>query len=257
MPEDQLEGRGRSVLVVDGHAAALDVLRKALEGRGYEVEAVTDAAQALGHLDRGTFDVIIAETRIPDMDGFAFLEQLRRRPDTAETPFIFFSGDHSPESKVRALGLGVDEYTGTEDYITKPCVLDEFFARLAAVVRRRQAALALAFLPGGPLDGWDMSGKLSLMGLGEILQELAMGAKTGMLRVSTSSGPGDIYLSKGEVYHAFLEGGAQGVEVVQWLATIREGTFDFRAGETASEKSIDVPTSGLLLQIANVAAGDG
>ena len=100
---DQLEGAGRSVLVVDDDAATLKVMKLALSKRGYEVSTAGSAGEALELINRGNFDAVIADIMMPEQDGFAFLSEVRKRPDTATIPFIFLTGDRTVDSKVKGL----------------------------------------------------------------------------------------------------------------------------------------------------------
>ena len=158
------ENGGPRVLVVDATAQARVVVRDELGKRGYRVQTTAEAAEALSLINSrpDAFDIIISEIILTsEMDGFAFLAEVRRGADTAALPFIFLTGDRRIANKVKALDLGVD------DYITKPCSFDEFSARLAGMIRRREA---LGAHPANPLppagdyqvDGQPRSRRLSL-----------------------------------------------------------------------------------------------
>lgn len=241
MARDPQDGAGRKVLVVDDEAATLRVLEMALKKRSYEVSTAGSAEEALKALDKGDFDMLIADIVMPDMDGFEFLAEVRRRPDTATIPFIFLTGDRTVKSKVRGLELGVDEY------ITKPCVIDELYARMAAILRRTEAAAARA-APSGVTDGgWDFSGKISALQPQELLQSLQVNRKTGVLRIETQFGQGEIYFDEGNAVHATFAG-IDGEEAVFLLFALEDGTFDYRAGVKATMKTISSNMSSLLLE---------
>lgn len=242
MPEAQQEGRGRHILVVDDDNATLKVLDLALKKRGYEVLTATSAAEGLAHLTHSNIDAVIADIFMPEMDGFDFLAEVRKRPDTASVPFIFLTADRTVKSKVKGLDLGVDEY------ITKPCVIEELYARLAAMIRRRDVERARTAAPGAPTEGWDLTGSLATMPLAEFLQTLNQNRKTGVLRVNTSFGLGEVYLEKGEVRHSTFAGIADGVEAVYLLLAIEEGSFDFRAGVPAPMQTVSSNLQSLLLE---------
>jgi two-component system cell cycle response regulator CtrA len=74
------------------------------------------------------YDVIILDLGLPDMSGFDVLKSLRLAK--VKTPILILSGNAVIESKIKALGLGAD------DYMTKPFNKDELVARLQAIVRR-------------------------------------------------------------------------------------------------------------------------
>ena len=76
----------------------------------------------------------MSDTRLPGMDGFALVEDLRKHPEWADIPVIFLSSDLSVESKVHGLERGV------EDYLTKPIYIKEIIARVNLVLQRKQRA---------------------------------------------------------------------------------------------------------------------
>ena len=187
------------------------------------------------------FDMIIADIFMPDKDGFEFLEEIRARPDTATIPFIFLTGDRTAKSKVKGLELGVD------GYVTKPCVIDELYAHMASILRRADAAAARA-APSGVTDGgWDFSGKLSALPPQELLQYLEDTHKSGLLRVDTQFGQGEMYFEKGDAVHATFAG-IDGKEAVYLLFALEDGTFDYRSGTEAPMKTITGKTKGFLLE---------
>jgi CheY-like chemotaxis protein len=241
MPDRSQEGAGRKVLVVDDESATLRVLETALVKRGYEVSTALSAAEALDLIERIHFDMLIADIIMPDIDGFEFLAEVRRRPDTATIPFIFLTGDRTVRSKVRGLELGVDEY------ITKPCAIDELYARMAAIFRRSDAAAARAAPSGVTAGGWDFSGKLSALPPQELLQSLQVNRKTGVLRVETQFGRGELFFEGGDAVHASF-GGIDGEEAVYLLFALEDGTFDFRSGVEPTMRTISTGIPSLLLE---------
>src|SRR2546421_9922694 len=80
----------------------------------------------LGHLH--AYDLIVLDLELPDVSGFDVLQTLRQ--EKIGTPVLVLSGNALVEAKVKALGLGAD------DYMTKPFYKDELIARIQAVARR-------------------------------------------------------------------------------------------------------------------------
>jgi two-component system KDP operon response regulator KdpE len=116
-----------TVLVVDDEPQIIRALRINLAARGYEVLAAPDGTSALRLAADDKPDVIVLDLGLPDIDGTAVLEQLRR---WTTTPVIVLSARTDATDKVRALDAGAD------DYVTKPFGMDELLARLRAAVRR-------------------------------------------------------------------------------------------------------------------------
>ncbi|MBW3628316.1 MAG: response regulator [Gemmatimonadetes bacterium] len=94
--------RSLRVLVVDDEAAIRASLTRYLERRGHAVEQADEGGAALGLLDASTgqasFDVIVADLRMPGLDGQRFVAKLRQRSDGLEHRVIFITGDaESPD----------------------------------------------------------------------------------------------------------------------------------------------------------------
>ena len=244
MPETSGEDLGPRVLVVDGNAPAREVVRVELEKRRYQVQTVASADEALSIINAkpDAFDVIISETILsPETDGFGFLAEVRRGADTAALPFIFLTGDRRVPNRVKALDLGVD------DYITKPCSFDEFSARLAAIMRRREAEGARPADPASAAGGFDLAGDLSAVGVIDIVRMLTTNQKTGLLRLHTGVAQAELYLEAGTICHATCAGAAEGVAAGEVLLQIEKGAFDFRSGVPPPMRTISKQDSGLLL----------
>lgn len=116
------------VLVLDDEADMRRALRAGLEGRGYEVRAVASGAEALREVGGWRPDVVLLDLGLPELDGFAVLEQLRGQSRAAVIVVSVMPGE---SDKVRALQLGAD------DYLVKPFGMDELAARIVAVLRRQ------------------------------------------------------------------------------------------------------------------------
>jgi two-component system, OmpR family, KDP operon response regulator KdpE len=116
-----------TVLVVDDEPQIVRALRINLVARGYEVLAAADGTSALRTAADTRPDVVVLDLGLPDLDGAAVLERLRR---WSSIPVIVLSARTDAADKVRALDAGAD------DYVTKPFGMDELLARLRAAVRR-------------------------------------------------------------------------------------------------------------------------
>lgn len=114
------------ILIVDDEPQILRFLRASLPPHGYKcIEAVTGAA-ALKAFAEQKPDAVILDLGLPDQDGFAVIEQIRK---AGLTPIIILSARSDVEGKVRALELGAD------DYVPKPFDMTELLARLKAALR--------------------------------------------------------------------------------------------------------------------------
>ena len=112
------------VLVVDDSPETLSLLTDALEQFGATVLVATEGAQALEVIERVTPDIVLMDAVMPGMDGFETTRQMKRNATLAHVPVIFMTGLSETENIVEGLE------SGGVDYVTKPIVLDELFARI-------------------------------------------------------------------------------------------------------------------------------
>ena len=84
----RLAPRQGRLLVIDDDPNVADLVRQLLEGEPYEIEAAADGAEGLEVVGRARPDVILLDLMMPRMDGFAFLERLRRDPEAWRIPVI-------------------------------------------------------------------------------------------------------------------------------------------------------------------------
>ena len=117
------------VLVVEDHRALRGLLADHLVQAGFAVDAAEDGRTAQALLEVGSYDAMILDLGLPDMDGMALLEK-RRDTANADLPCIILTARDALQSRVAGLNAGAD------DYLLKPFDLRELEARLRAVLRR-------------------------------------------------------------------------------------------------------------------------
>jgi CheY-like chemotaxis protein len=113
----------------------LRVLSKVLATQGAIVTAVDNAREALRLADEDTFDPVISDIGMPEMDGLQMIAELRRRERSARWPAIAVSGFGQPSDRDRAKAAGYN------DHLTKPLSMEslhEAFARLSRRSARGQ-----------------------------------------------------------------------------------------------------------------------
>jgi two-component system KDP operon response regulator KdpE len=117
-----------SILVVDDEPSLRKVIRASLAAGGYMVEEVGTGTDAVGLLQRRSFDLILLDINMPGLNG---LEACRKiRSIAPNTGIVMVTVRDAEEDKVRALEAGAD------DYVTKPFRFRELVARIGAVLRR-------------------------------------------------------------------------------------------------------------------------
>ena len=81
------------MLVVDDSPTVLSLLRAALEAHQYEVATAGDGAEALAGIRHAAPDLIVTDSIMPGLDGFALLAQLKEDPSTRAIPVIMLTSD--------------------------------------------------------------------------------------------------------------------------------------------------------------------
>ncbi|MCX8648852.1 response regulator [Gilliamella sp. B2776] len=114
------------LLVVDDDPEIASLLSELLELEGFEVETANNGMQALEKFDM-TFDLILLDIMMPEMNGLNVLSQLRSK---FTVPVIFLTAKDNEYDKIIGLELGAD------DYILKPFNDRELIARINALLRR-------------------------------------------------------------------------------------------------------------------------
>lgn len=116
------------LLVVEDEPNLLAVLRKGLSESGHEVSAAMDGTTALEMASMHTFDVIVLDVMLPDINGIEICRRLRA--DANFTPILLLTALGTTENVVTGLNAGAD------DYMAKPFSFGELAARLNALARR-------------------------------------------------------------------------------------------------------------------------
>ena len=117
----------KRVLIVEDDLNLSAIVRENLLFEGFEVDSVADGALAVARAHAFKPDLIVLDIMLPGANGFELCGALRGRD---RTPILIVSARGQQADKVRGLNLGAD------DYITKPFGLDEFLARVNAILRR-------------------------------------------------------------------------------------------------------------------------
>jgi len=117
----------RALLVEDDATMAL-LTKQVLEQEGFAVDHAATGNDAETMAFVNDYDAIVLDLALPDRHGLSILQALRKQGRT--TPVIVLTGSSDSASTVRALD------TGADDYVTKPLVIEEFRARMCALVRR-------------------------------------------------------------------------------------------------------------------------
>ena len=116
------DGRSR-VLVVDDEASIRELLSKTLALAEYDVDTAPDGRAALERLRLGNYDLLIADLKMPGMDGLTLIREAKRLK--ADLPVIIITGFSTESSAIEAVNLGV------AGYLTKPFRVPQVLAAAA------------------------------------------------------------------------------------------------------------------------------
>jgi len=124
------------VLVVEDEDALSELLQYNLKKEGFRVSVAADGEEAMMLLEERQPDVVLLDWMLPKISGIEVCRRLRGRQDTRNLPIIMLTARGEEADRIRGLD------TGADDYIVKPFLMKELFARLRAVLRRIRPGLA-------------------------------------------------------------------------------------------------------------------
>jgi diguanylate cyclase (GGDEF)-like protein len=133
------------VLVVDDSPTVAKLLEMGLRSAGFAVRLAQDAAQALALAQERCPDLVLADVKMPVLDGVQLTQRLREDPRTAATTIILVTSTGVAADKLQGFEAGAD------DYIVKPFHIDELLARVKGLLRRAtvlRSQSPLTRLPG-------------------------------------------------------------------------------------------------------------
>lgn len=218
-------------LVADDSKITRRLLTQILGECAYDdVEAVGDGVDALRALtERGPFDLVVTDWRMPRMDGLAFLRAARQTPAGRDVPFVVISSVSEDEA-VAALFA-----EGARNFIRKPfdpAAVRRALAEVARVRRlEREGTTAL-------------EGTLSGAGVVELTQFLGLVHRTGVLVL----GPDGRLDFEGGHLVAARAGALAGEEAFFALAERRDGHFHFATDARPAPRNVTRPTTTLLFE---------
>ncbi|HWE24432.1 MAG TPA: response regulator, partial [Myxococcales bacterium] len=123
----------RRALVVDDSLTARALHRTALESGGYAVHTASNARQALEQLRHSSYDVMVSDIGMDEMDGFDLTREARRRGELDAMAIILVSARDSEQDRQRGGAAGADGFLSKKD-----CASGRLLAEVQAVIARRQ-----------------------------------------------------------------------------------------------------------------------
>nr|WP_295970322.1 response regulator transcription factor [uncultured Bacillus sp.] len=120
-------GKREAILLVEDDYEIARIICDFLRKQNYSVTWASTGKEGLEDFNQCSFDLVLADVMMPEMDGFTLCKTIRLRSDV---PLLMISAKNEQESKILGLDIGAD------DYITKPFSLDELSARISSHLRR-------------------------------------------------------------------------------------------------------------------------
>ncbi len=119
-----MKQREDNILVIDDISQNIQVLGGILQHQGYAVSYAMSGRQALSLIASESFDLILLDVMMPEMDGYEVCRRLKQMPDVRKVPIIFLTAKTEQEDIVKGFDLGA------VDYITKPFNKPELLVRV-------------------------------------------------------------------------------------------------------------------------------
>ncbi|MBL4613415.1 MAG: response regulator, partial [Magnetovibrio sp.] len=112
------------ILVVDDNEMNRELLVRRLERRGFDMDTAVGGLDALEKMAVSTYDLVLLDINMPDLDGIAVLEKIRKTEAPSDLPIIMVSARDASESIAEAINKGAN------DYVTKPIDFPVALARI-------------------------------------------------------------------------------------------------------------------------------
>ena len=126
------------ILVVDDEARIRSIIKKYAEFEGHTVTEAGDGMEAVRLCRQESFDIIIMDIMMPELDGFSACREIRK---VSSTPIIMLSARGEEYDKINGFETGID------DYVVKPFSAKELMLRIEAIMKRSRSGHATSSEP--------------------------------------------------------------------------------------------------------------
>ena len=222
---------GKRLLIVDDSRLILRMIKDFFTPHGWEVREAEDGAAALKLLEEFPPDVMVADILMPGMDGWALLEEVRRRPRGLELPFMFLTTEADLPQRLRGLNAGAD------DYVTKPFAVEELHARVERLLARRIKKNGVGAL---------LSGNVRHLAMADLLQILSLNGKDGVVQLEQDGRRGMAVIEQGMIVHARC-GDVTDVKAVHRLLSWGRAEFRVLPLEEIPERTMCEPATNVIM----------
>lgn len=218
-----------TVLLIDPDPEETTVLELRLLEDGFEVLMARGVDEALATLSKHHVEVCISETELDTVTGFELLSRVRSGAGVA-VPWVFLTRDMRREAIARGYELGAS------DYVLKPASAEVLIAKVRQLLAQRSARQPRA-----------VSGSLAELGFADVVQVLAHGRKSGVLRIQHGAELGEVHFVEGAVVHAAW-GAHAGEAAFYQMVRLQAGEFALDPSARAAQRTITASAEKLLLE---------
>ncbi|MFT5207238.1 MAG: heavy metal response regulator [Candidatus Omnitrophota bacterium] len=117
------------ILLVEDEAKIASFIKRGLKEERYAVDMAATAEKGLYLSDINSYDLIILDINLPDLDGFSVCKKIRK--NSIATPVLMLSARSAVKDRVTGLDSGAD------DYLSKPFAFEELLARIRSLTRKK------------------------------------------------------------------------------------------------------------------------
>ena len=134
-----------TILLIEDEEDVADLIRYHLKKSKFRVLYASDGATGVQTAVEERPDAVVLDIMMPRLNGFEVAKKLKADPRTEPIPILFLSAKGEPESRIKGLEIGAD------DYLTKPFSPRELVLRIQSLLRRSRASMTLETLSSAPI----------------------------------------------------------------------------------------------------------
>lgn len=235
------------LLLVDADPRVVRVMEVNLKNDGFSVTTATDGADAAARLEYALPDVLVAETRLPRVDGFELVRRLRRLPGGEHVAVVLIAPEAGGPGPNGLSASAMDQLRSVElgigDCLCKPVSVRELVTRVNLMLARRTQAL----LASSSAEQKHFSGHLQDIGVIDLLQAFEAGRRSGVLQIEHATRSATVLFKNGKVVDA-EQGQLRGEEALYRTFLWTSGVFDVEFGQVDVTDNVPIGTAALVME---------
>lgn len=235
------------LLLVDADPRVVRVMEVNLKNDGFSVTTATDGADAAARLEYALPDVLVAETRLPRVDGFELVRRLRGLPGGEHVAVVLVAPEAGGPGPNGLSASAMDQLRSVElgigDCLCKPVSVRELVTRVNLMLARRTQAL----LASSTAEQKHFSGHLQDIGVIDLLQAFEAGRRSGVLQIEHATRSATVLFKNGKVVDA-EQGQLRGEEALYRTFLWTSGVFDVEFGQVDVADNVPIGTAALVME---------